>query len=181
MNEKLKEIIILLIVLLLLTVSTFGQNQFSDYVNHQKLLVDGDYMYVMVKNKTEIIPLTDSAKLDVFIRDWLGVKYKLGGNTKKGIDCSQFAKRLYWEVYGKKIEGTCDKQWIQTKRIKKDSLKIGDIVFFRSRLSPSGWHCGIYIGNGQFVHAANKLDGVKISTLDEPRYLFSYKGAGRLD
>lgn len=180
MKEKLKEIIILLIVLLL-TLTAFGQNQFSDYVNHQKSLVDGDYMYVTIKGKTEIIPLTDSAKLDAFIRDWLGVRYRLGGNTKKGIDCSQFAKRLYWEVYGKSIKGTCNEQWVQTKRIKKDSLQIGDIVFFRSKQSPSGWHCGVYIGNNRFVHAANKTEGVKISILDEPRYLNSYKGAGRLD
>lgn len=162
MNEKLKEIIILLIVLLLLTVSTFGQNQFSGYVQHIELT-------------------QDTIKLGKFINEWIGVRYRLGGNTKKGIDCSQFTKRLYWEVYSKRIEGTCNEQWKQTKRIKKDSLQIGDIVFFRSRLSPSGWHCGVYIGNNRFVHAANKIEGVKISTLDEPRYLNSYKGAGRLD
>jgi lipoprotein Spr len=181
MKEKLKEVIIIIVVLLLLTISAFSQNQFSDYVNHQKSLVDGYYMYVTVNGKTEIIQLTDSAKLDAFIRDWLGVRYKLGGSTKKGIDCSQFTKRLYRDVYNLSLENVAYKQWIQTKRIKKDSLRVGDIVFFRSRQSPSGWHCGIYIGNKRFVHAANKSEGVRISTLDEPRYLKSYRGAGRLD
>lgn len=181
MKEKLKEIIILIVVLLLLTISAFSQNQFSDYVNYQKSLVDGDYMYVVVKGKTEIVPLTDSTKLDVFIRDWLGVKYKLGGNTKRGIDCSQFTKRLYRDVYGLELKDVAYKQWGQTKRVSKSNLTVGDIVFFNSRISPSGWHCGIYIGNRRFVHAANRLEGVKISTLDEPRYLRSYKGAGRLN
>lgn len=178
--ESLREIIILIIVLLLLTVSAFSQNQFSDYVNYQKSLVDGDYMYVMVKNKTEIISLTDSAKLDAFIRDWLGVKYKLGGSTKRGIDCSQFTKRLYRDVYGLELKDVAYKQWIQTKRISKTNLIVGDIIFFNSRISPSGWHCGIYIGNDRFVHAANKSEGVKISSLNEPKYKKSYKGAGRL-
>ena len=69
----------------------------------------------------------------------------------------------------------------ETKRILKDSLTTGDIVFFRSNLSPSGWHCGLYLGNGTFAHAANKKEGVKISSLSEPRYLRSYKGAGRFN
>jgi cell wall-associated NlpC family hydrolase len=162
MKEKLKEVIILIVVLLLLTVSAFGQNQFSDYVRH-------------------IESTEDTTKLGKFINEWLGVRYRLGGSTKKGIDCSQFTKKLYRNVYDLSLGDVAYKQWNQTKRIKKDSLRVGDIVFFRSRQSPSGWHCGIYIGNHRFVHAANKLEGVKISTLDEPRYLNSYKGAGRLD
>jgi cell wall-associated NlpC family hydrolase len=58
---------------------------------------------------------------------------------------------------------------------------VGDIVFFRSKQSPSGWHCGVYLGMDMFVHSANKDEGVKVSSLLEPRYLSGYKGAGRLD
>ncbi len=119
--------------------------------------------------------------LSTFVMGWYGVKYRLGGSTRRGIDCSQFTKKLYWEVYGKKLGNNCAEQWRQTKRIVKDSLITGDIVFFRSRQSPSGWHCGLYLGNGTFAHAANKKEGVKISSLSEPRYLKSYKGSGRLD
>lgn len=162
MKEKLKEVLILIVVLLLLTISAFSQNQFSGYVQH-------------------IESTEDTTKLGKFINEWLGVRYRLGGSTKKGIDCSQFTKRLYRDVYNLSLQDVAYKQWNQTKRIKKDSLQVGDIVFFRSRQSPSGWHCGIYIGNNRFVHAANKSEGVKISTLDEPRYLRSYKGAGRLN
>jgi lipoprotein Spr len=143
-----------------LVAQTVQRNQFADYVEWLQ---------------------TNNPLLGKFINEWIGVKYRLGGNTKRGIDCSQFSKRLYWDVYGKRIEGTCDEQWDQTIRIKKDSLQVGDIIFFRSRQSPSGWHCGVYIGDKRFVHAANRLEGVKISTLDEPRYLNSYKGAGRLN
>ena len=155
-------------IIILLTLSTsitsiYAQNQFSDYVQH-------------LKNDT-----SNLKPLGTFVMEWYGVKYKLGGNTKRGIDCSQFTKKLYSEVYGKKLGNNCAEQWKQTKRIKKDSLLVGDIVFFRSRQSPSGWHCGLYLGKDTFAHAANKKEGVKISSLFEPRYLRSYKGAGRLD
>jgi cell wall-associated NlpC family hydrolase len=123
---------------------------------------------------------TEDSILNSFILKWLGKPYKLGGKTEKGIDCSQFTKRLYKDVYGKELENVAYKQWNQTKRVKRDSLQVGDIVFFRSRQSPSGWHCGAYIGNTYFVHAANKFEGVKVSSLNEPRYVKSYRGSGRL-
>jgi lipoprotein Spr len=115
-----------------------------------------------------------------FIKEWIGKPYRLGGNTKKGIDCSQFSKRLYRDVFNLELAGVCYKQWNQTKRILRDSLTIGDILFFRSKSSPSGWHCGVYIGERKFVHAANRLEGVKISSIDELKYVKKYRGAGRL-
>lgn len=118
--------------------------------------------------------------LDSFINEWLGAPYRLGGNSKTGIDCSQFTKRLYKEVYSKQLENVAYKQWNQTKRILKASLEIGDIVFFSSRVSPSGWHCGIYIGRNKFVHASNRREGVIISDLSSYPYNRNYKGAGRL-
>jgi cell wall-associated NlpC family hydrolase len=158
-----KQIKILIILMFTLNINSMAQNQFSDYVTH-------------LKNDT-----LNLKRLESFVMEWYGIKYQLGGNTKNGIDCSQFAKKLYWEVYGKKLNNTCAEQWKQTNRIKKDSLMVGDIVFFRSTQSPSGWHCGVYLGRDTFVHAANKKEGVKISSLSEPRYLSSYKGAGRFN
>ncbi len=162
MKKKLKKIILLGTILTLLTTMSFGQN-FSDYVQFLK------------ENELKNTPLHS------FVMEWYGVKYRLGGSTKQGIDCSQFTKKLYWEVYGRKLGDNCAKQWNQTKRIKKSDLQVGDLVFFRSSQSPSGWHCGLYLGEDTFAHAANKKEGVKISSLFEPRYLRSYKGAGRLD
>jgi len=117
--------------------------------------------------------------IDSFIDEWKGTPYRLGGRSKSGIDCSQFTKRLYKDVYNKQLADVAWKQWNQTKRITKDSLEIGDIVFFSSKTSPSRWHCGIYIGNNKFVHSSNKREGVKVSDLNEHRYIKSYKGAGR--
>lgn len=125
--------------------------------------------------------LTSDTLLNKFIVHWLGKPYKLGGSTERGIDCSQFTKRLYRDVYSKQLANVAYKQWNQTTRIKKDSLQVGDLIFFRSRQSPSGWHCGAYIGNDYFVHAANRYEGVKISSLYEPRYRKAIRGFGRLN
>ena len=124
--------------------------------------------------------LTADTVLNSFMLHWIGKPYKLGGKTEKGIDCSQFNKRLYADVYKLNLENVCYRQWDQTQRVKQDSLKVGDLLFFRSKQSPSGWHCATYIGETMFVHAANKYEGVKVSSLLEPRYKNAYKGAGRL-
>jgi len=123
---------------------------------------------------------TTFSPLDQFVHYWLGRPYKLGGSTERGIDCSQMTKRLYKEVYGKDLANVAYKQWNQTQRVKRDSIKVGDLVFFKSRISPSGWHCGIYMGNNIFFHAANRYEGVKLSSLLEPRYKNAIRGFGRL-
>jgi len=124
--------------------------------------------------------LTSDSILNKFMLYWIGKPYKLGGNSERGIDCSQFNKRLYKDVYNKVLGEVAYKQWEQTQRLKKDSLMVGDLVFFRSKASPSGWHTGTYIGNSYFIHAANKYEGVKISSLYEPRYKEMIRGYGRL-
>ena len=83
--------------------------------------------------------LTNDTALNNFMLHWIGKPYKLGGKTEKGIDCSQFNKRLYTDVYKLNLENVCYKQWAQTNRVPKDSLQTGDLLFFRSRQSPSGW------------------------------------------
>jgi lipoprotein Spr len=131
--------------------------------------------------KLDSIPfVTIDTTLNKFVYHWLGKPYKLGGKTERGIDCSQFNKRLAKDVYKIEIENVCYRQWDSTQRVVKDSLQIGDLVFFRSRQSPSGWHCGTYIGETMFVHSANRYEGVKISSLLEPKYKMAYKGAGRI-
>jgi cell wall-associated NlpC family hydrolase len=124
--------------------------------------------------------LTTDTALNNFMLHWLGKPYKLGGTTERGIDCSGFNKRLYTDVYKLNLENVCYKQWAQTNRVPKDSLQTGDLLFFRSRQSPSGWHCAVYLGETMFVHAANRYEGVKISSMAEPNYKRAFRGAGRL-
>lgn len=120
------------------------------------------------------------SNMSAFIKEWSGTPYVLGGSTKRGIDCSNLNKNLYKQVYNLTIPNVCYKQWNATSRILRDSLKIGDLIFFRSTRSPSGWHCGCYLGDGLFLHSPQRGDVVKISSIEEPKYKKSYKGAGRI-
>jgi len=129
---------------------------------------------------TSIAQYCKDSGVNKFVKEWIGKPYRLGGSTKAGIDCSNFTRTFYKVMYNSDIGSVAWKQWLQTNRISKTELQIGDILFFHSSVSPSGWHCGIYIGDNKFVHASNRMEGVKISDLDEYYYKKNYKGAGRL-
>jgi len=118
-------------------------------------------------------------KIEAFIKEWWNVPYVYGGTTKRGIDCSAFTQRFYKEIFNKKIPRTARSQYQAMNKVEKDSIQTGDLVFFSSKLSPSGWHVGVYLWNDSFVHAANRREDIKISTLSDSNYQKSFKGARR--
>jgi probable lipoprotein NlpC len=101
-----------------------------------------------------------------FVNYWIGVPYRYGGTDMKGIDCSGFTQRFYKEVFLKDIPRTAKTQFRALTKITKDCLQPGDLIFFSSKGSPSGWHVGVYLQDNSFIHAANKRLGVVISKLD---------------
>lgn len=98
-----------------------------------------------------------------FYKEWKGVRYKYGGNSKNGIDCSAFIQRAYKKTLNIKIPRTTLLQSRIGKNIKKSNLELGDLVFFKT--GKNSRHVGIYIENGEFMHASAKK-GVTISKLD---------------
>ena len=119
-------------------------------------------------------------KLYDFIQEWWRTDYHYGGTNKKGIDCSAFTRQLYKKVYTKDIPRTAQQQHSFTKRVSKINLKAGDLVFFRYKPTKriSGWHVGVYITGGFFVHSGSDR-GVFVNNLDEPKYKSIYYSAGR--
>jgi peptidoglycan endopeptidase LytE len=101
------------------------------------------------------------------VKTFLGVPYKLGGSTLRGIDCSAFVKKIY-EIFNIELPRTTREQFSIGKRVEKEQLEEGDLVFFRRRGSYA--HVGIYIGDNQFVHASSHNREVKIDQLDAPYY-----------
>jgi len=111
------------------------------------------------------------------IDEWYGTRYRLGGTTKTGIDCSAFVGVIYAGVFGISLPRTARDQYNATKHISRTELKEGDLLFFNTRGGVS--HVGIYLQNNKFVHAST-AKGVTISDMFEPYYLQHFIGAGRV-
>jgi peptidoglycan endopeptidase LytE len=100
-------------------------------------------------------------------KTFLGAPYKLGGSTVRGIDCSAFVKKIY-EIFDIQLPRTTREQFKVGKKVEKDQLEEGDLVFFKRRGNRA--HVGIYVGDNQFVHASSYSREVKIDHLDTPYY-----------
>jgi len=101
------------------------------------------------------------------VKTFLGVPYKLGGSTVKGVDCSALVKKVY-EVFNIQLPRTTREQFSVGKKVQKNQLEEGDLVFFREGGNRA--HVGIYVGDNQFVHASSYSREVKIDYLDTPYY-----------
>ena len=110
-------------------------------------------------------------------REWRGVRYKYGGLSKKGVDCSGFVYLTYRDKFGRKIPRTTAKLAVAGKSVKRQDLRAGDLVFFKT--GGKKRHVGIYIEKNKFVHASTSK-GVIISSLDNVYWRGHYRHARRL-
>ena len=118
-----------------------------------------------------------NTKMFEFIDDWYGTPYRLGGTTKKGVDCSAFSQFLFSSVYGLSIPRTAREQYNLTSRISRTQLNEGDLIFFNTRGGIS--HVGVYLQNNKFVHASTS-GGVMISDIFDEYWAKKFVGVGRL-
>jgi len=110
------------------------------------------------------------------IDDWYGTRYKLGGTTKDGIDCSAFVQTVFLSAFAVTLPRMAKDQYKVTRRISRTELQEGDLLFFNTRGGVS--HVGIYLQNNKFVHAS--VSGVMISDMFEPYYVKHFIAAGRV-
>lgn len=100
---------------------------------------------------------------------YLGVPYKYGGTSPvKGLDCSAFVQRVF-ASRGIKLPRTAAEQAEVGIPVSIYDLRPGDRLYFAVKGKRID-HCGIYIGNGLFIHASGRHDAVVISSLSEPLY-----------
>lgn len=110
----------------------------------------------------------------------LGCKYVYGGSSTSGFDCSGYTQYVF-NHFGVSLSRTSSNQYSDSVKIKKSELKIGDLVFFsQSAGSSKVGHVGIYVGDGQFIHAASPGKGVRYDALDSEYYSSHYIGCGRV-
>jgi cell wall-associated NlpC family hydrolase len=109
---------------------------------------------------------------------FLGVPYVWAGATPSGFDCSGLTMYVYG-LLGIRLTHFTGSQIYEGRPVPPGQLQPGDLVFFRPDANGVPHHEGMYIGNGQFIHAPHTGDVVKISSLYETRYALSYVGAVR--
>ncbi len=150
--------------------------------NNQKpepIITPQEYKKMLAEQKVQsekvISPSINQALTD-FYEEWKNVKYKFGGNSKKGIDCSAFTQRIFNEKFDIKIPRTTRTQVKVGKEIKKSELKMGDLVFFKT--GKHDRHVGVYMGDGRFMHASIK--GVKYTKLNKAFYKSKYWTSRRI-
>ena len=103
--------------------------------------------------------------------EWRSVKYKSGGLSKKGIDCSGFVYTTFDARFAIKLPRSTDEQVNVGPEIPQTKLSPGDLVFFKTGKSIR--HVGIYIEDRKFVHASTEK-GVMISSLDDKYWARNY-------
>ncbi len=119
-------------------------------------------------------PQVDSEKLQIVLDEafsHLGVPYVWGGTTPSGFDCSGLVQYVYAKA-GVSLPRVAQEQYKVGVQVSFEDLEPGDLIY---RSYPS-YHIGIYIGNGQYIHAPRTGDVVKIA----PFHSSSWESANRV-
>ena len=117
-------------------------------------------------------------------KKYLGTRYSYGGASSRGFDCSGFTMYIY-DQFGYNLPHSATSQWQSSTgtTVARSDLQPGDLVFFCDPSRSNGKACshvGIYVGDGDFIHASSGSNAVRISSLNESYYNGYYVGAKRI-
>ena len=120
---------------------------------------------------------TIGAKLVAEAKKHLGKKYVWGATGPNTFDCSGLTQYCHKKL-GISIPRTSLAQSNSGKSVSKSNLQMGDLIFWKTTSAKVG-HVGMYVGNGQFIHAPNSRSVVKIDSLSNSYYSSRYVNARR--
>ncbi len=113
-------------------------------------------------------------------KEYVGIPYQTGGTSKKGMDCSGFARTLYDRVFSIELPHSSVEQYQSSdlQKISKKRMQPGDLIFFADKKKKRINHVGVYLSNGKFIHASSSL-GITVSKLSESYWQKRFVGSKR--
>ena len=130
---------------------------------------------------TSETPKSNNEKINKVVslaKSKVGNKYVWGATGPNTFDCSGFTSWLYKQV-GVSIPRTSAAQSKHGTLVSKSNLQVGDLVFFNTN-GKGVSHVGLYLGNGQMVHAANSKKGVRYDSINSSYYKSRFVNARRV-
>ena len=155
---------------------------------HETLVVDNIDDVIVLEtsidsdNKEEIEGennILNGEAVVTYAKQYLGYDYVYGGAGPNNFDCSGFTQYVY-KQFGIQLAHSAITQSNNGRYVTKSDLQLGDLVIFRDWDNSGIGHCGIYVGEGNFIHAANSTRGVVIDTLNSGYYYERYVSGRRL-
>lgn len=156
------------------TMNYIGTNLRSSFEMTLETFLPFQFKYAIMLN--ESVEKVTNVALYKTIDEWYGTRYRYGGTSHRGIDCSAFMQVLSQYSFGWMLPRTAREQYASLTRISQDELKEGDLVFFNTTGGIS--HVGMYLQNGKFIHSSTS-QGVAISSLDDKYWKARFVGARR--
>ncbi len=126
-------------------------------------LLPMQFKYAIMMNAT--VEKITNVSLYKVIDDWFGTRYRFGGTTRKGIDCSALMQVIGQYVFGWALPRTAHAQYAIMDKVAREDIKEGDFVYFHTTRRGVS-HVGMCLQNNKFVHASTSK-GVIISDLDD--------------
>ena len=149
----------------------------TDNILESDNLALGQRLRIPATLETASVPQRSNLR-DIASR-YLGVTYVYGGSSAGGLDCSGFVTIVYREL-GVTLPRTSREQFTAGISVRPTDLESGDLVFFDTLGRGAVSHVGIYLGAGEFIHAASNPGKVITSRLEEKYYATRYLGARRV-
>lgn len=177
------------LIIVLLTACLASCNVYRPLTAAQRARIEAEVDAMWAANHPIDLPQTKEEKeaelvdksLIQEVKSWLGAPYRLGGNSRNGVDCSGLVCQVFQKVYGKQLNRRSIDQYRYdiAQYLNGNQLKTGDLVFFAIGRNKSDVnHVGIYLDEYQFVHAGNH--GVVIDDLRKAYWVKYWTAGGKV-